>query len=563
ITDITERKKAEQAEREQRMLAEALGDAAAALSSSLDLDNVLDRILHYVARVMPQHEISAVMLIEDGIHVRVVRQNEYGNHPTTTTSTNQKFYLDSLPELRFIFETDRPIAVTDTQDAPNLTGIVSSRAVHSYVAAPIHAEGRVIGFVYLGSSRGGQFTDDHARWLLAFTNQAGIAIQNARLYEAIRQNAVDLRQRVAERTAELENERSQLRATLDAMTEGVIYRNSNGEPIYINESLFKLTGYAAEDWAGDTFQFMAVDKTRQDAEQIFRVISENVIERGIWRGEMKIKRKDGEIFDASIVTTLVKGAESQSNHGAVTVMRDISQEKRLESQKSRFIATASHELRTPLTNIKTRLYLLSKQPEKLEGHLEILEAVTDRMRKLVEDLLDVSRFQHGTIVLKRKPAILQNLVEREIHIQQPEAQKKGINLTARWPNVPIKVSIDESRMNQVITNLLTNAINYTPLGGKIEVWMEIDSAGGVFIHIQDTGIGIPNDLLPSIFQPFVRGSDYEGGTGLGLSITREIVELHDGIISVTSELGVGTCFSVWLALLDETITTNLPDEAKE
>ncbi|MBC7869735.1 MAG: PAS domain S-box protein, partial [Chitinophagaceae bacterium] len=155
ITDITERKKAEQAEREQRMLAEALGDAAAALSSSLDLDNVLDRILHYVARVMPQHEISAVMLIEDGIHVRVVRQNEYGNHPTTTTSTNQKFYLDSLPELRFIFETDRPIAVTDTQDAPNLTGIVSSRAVHSYVAAPIHAEGRVIGFVYLGSSRGG------------------------------------------------------------------------------------------------------------------------------------------------------------------------------------------------------------------------------------------------------------------------------------------------------------------------------------------------------------------------------------------------------------------------
>jgi len=554
ITDITERKKAEQAEREQRMLAEALGDAAAALSSSLDLNNVLDRILHYMARVMPQHELSAVMLIEDDLYVRVVRQKEYGDYTPTTLSPDERFYLDSVPELRLIFDTDRPIAITDTQDAPNLTQWISSREVHSYVGAPIHAEGRVVGFIYLGSSKSGQFTDDHARWLLAFTNQAGIAIQNARLYESIRQNAIDLRQRVAERTAELEHERSQLRATLDAMTEGVIYHDRYGQPIYINESLFNLMGYTTQEWWTDSIRFMGVDKTHQEMEQVFQVIAEHVIQYGIWRGEMKVQPKDGESFDASIVTTLVKGVDGQPDKGAVTVMRDISQEKRLESQKSRFIATASHELRTPLTNIKTRLYLLSKQPERLAGHLEILESVTDRMRKLVEDLLDVSRFEHGTILLKRKPSVLQELIEKEIHVQQPEAQKKGINLMARWPNTPLIVSIDVSRMNQVITNLLTNAINYTPSGGKIEVWLEVNQAKGVFIHIQDTGIGIPDDLLPTVFQPFVRGSDYEGGTGLGLSITREIVELHDGMISVTSELGVGTRFSVWLALLDEAAT---------
>jgi signal transduction histidine kinase len=232
--------------------------------------------------------------------------------------------------------------------------------------------------------------------------------------------------------------------------------------------------------------------------------------------------------------------------GAVTVIRDISQEKRLEAQKARFIATASHELRTPLANIKTRLYLMRRQPDKADSHLEVVEYVTDRMRELVEDLLDVSRFEHGIISLVHRPVVLQDLAEYVVQIQRSEADEKSIDVRVIGPGEPVVVSGDASRLTQVITNLITNAINYTPVGGRVEVRVEAISEKAAALHVEDTGIGIPAEMLPHIFKPFFRASDFHGGTGLGLSIAREIVELHQGRIEVVSTEGKGTCFSVYL-----------------
>ncbi|GAB4513650.1 MAG: hypothetical protein OHK0046_14630 [Anaerolineae bacterium] len=542
---IVERKRAEQAEREQRILAEALGAAAAALSQTLELTEVLDRILTYVARVVPPHESAGVLLIEDDIYVRMIRLREMTDDEVIPSASDKRIVLDSLPNLRYMQERALPVVVNDPDAAQGWKTMFNTSDLRSYVGVPIQAEGKVIGYISLGSKSTNQFTDDHGQRLLAFSNQAGIAIQNARLFEAVRLNTTDLRRRVAERTVQLEHERAQLHAILNAMTEGVIYYDHHGEVKYVNDSLTRLTGYTAEDWQGDNWTDLIV-KDEEEAE-LTAIIRRDVSHQGIWNGDIRMRRRGGEVFDAKVVTTMVTGPDGRPT-GSVAVLRDVSAEKRLESQKTRFIATASHELRTPITNLKTRLYLIRRQPEKAAEHMDVLEYVTNRMRKLVDDLLEISRFEHGIVPLDLTDVALHTLIEDVVRVQKPEAEFKSQSLIMTLPPEDYYIRADAARMAQVLTNLVTNAINYTPDGGTIEITAEAE-AEHIKIYIKDTGVGIPEDLLPEVFKPFFRVNNQSKGTGLGLSITKEIVERHNGTIVVESSLGQGACFIITLPLL--------------
>jgi len=289
---------------------------------------------------------------------------------------------------------------------------------------------------------------------------------------------------------------------------------------------------------------------RHDFDHVDRALAEGA---GIGFAKF-ITRKNGEIFDARLVMTRVSDADGHFS-GAVTVIRDVSAEKRLAAQKARFIATASHELRTPITNMKTRLYLIGKQPDKTQEHLRVMNKVTNRMKKLVEDLLDLSRFENGVITLDLCKLPLRSLVDGVVETQEAEAEKRQISLRANVLAYQLLVEVDESRMMQVLTNLVTNAINYTPDGGAVEVSMDAAPGGPAaphgwaIINVTDTGIGIAPDQLPDVFQPFFRANDFNPGMGLGLSITREIIAQHNGHISVDSTLNEGTTFTVKLPLI--------------
>src|SRR5262249_16929043 len=161
-----------------------------------------------------------------------------------------------------------------------------------------------------------------------------------------------------------------------------------------------------------------------------------------------------------------KDADLNSS-GSVTVVRDITEEKQLQAQKFAFLSNASHELRTPLTNFKTRLYLVRRQPERLMEHISVLEQVTDRIPTLVEDLLDISRFERQTISRQRRNVILQHLIEDVVQVQRPEALLKNIQLSMQMPEEPVTTSVDPNRIIQVLINLIINAINYTPHGGSV------------------------------------------------------------------------------------------------
>jgi two-component system phosphate regulon sensor histidine kinase PhoR len=324
--------------------------------------------------------------------------------------------------------------------------------------------------------------------------------------------------------------------------------------VYCNEAVVRLLDYTPQqldEAAPDGYQGIIAGTQTYDqtAEDILRSF-----QRGeSWRGSLKLRRKDGDQFDAALTVTQVSGSGSQPP-GVVTVFRDISQEKALQAQKDRFIANASHELRTPLANIKTRLYLIRRQPDRVNLHLDVMDRVTESMAELIENLLDISRFERGVIRLYRREVVLQDVIGGVVAIQQAEAERKGIILRADLPARPLTVSADAQRLAQVITNLVTNAINYTPETGQITVeldWREGDGRQCVVLRVRDTGIGIAPEQVRHVFEPFFRANEgMASGTGLGLTIAREIVHLHNGQIAVESEVGRGSVFTVTLDLAE-------------
>lgn len=544
--DMLERRRAEAAEHEQRILAEALRDTAAALNSALNLPDVLTRILEHMARLVP-HDAATVMLLDNGV-ARIVGNRGYKERGGTAVLPQIQFRMEESEKFTQMAETGQPLMIDDVQQDKAWIDIPETRWIRGYLGAPIRVEGEVIGFINLDNEKPNVFFPQHAETLKVFAEQAGVALRNARLYDKLRQQTVELELRVAERTAEMERERAQLRAILDGMGEGVIgmiFGSQPGEIIYryTNSALQQLTGYAAEEWDPKTIFIGSLPPEKFT--MAWKELLEGVMQNSVWRTETRVQRKDGTEFDASLTVTRLIGKEGQIE-GVVSILRDISQEKALALQKANFVARASHELRTPLTNLKTWLYLLRRQPERLDSHLLVLEEVTERMKKLVEDLLDLTRFERGIIQINRQPVMLQELVARLVEIQQPEAANRQIELICELSDQPLTIEIDPDRIHQVVTNLVTNAIHHTPPGGRVTVTVFSKNGQDVFIQVMDSGDGIAPEHVPHIFEPFYRADSVSNGMGLGLSITREIVQLHGGDLTVTSEPGHGSCFTVYL-----------------
>ena len=540
--DITDLKRAEEAERNEHEFVQALSSTAALLSSTLDLDEVLDRILNQVGMVNPLSTAEVILI--DGSYAYVARSRGPDNAVYIRAVLRQRYPLESATNFKKMIATGLPVMIADVLDYPGWIAVDAAPWIRAAVAAPIRLEGETIGFLSVTSDKVGAFNDQHAARLQAFADQAAIAIRNARLYDEVRRHAGELEGLVRQRTAELELAHQRLRVILDGTGEGILY-TENRTIQYVNLTFCKLTGYTSEELVGQDYEFVYGQSGNEaDGLAALRQTMQNNL---VWRGELPVRRKNGTLFDGGLTIALI-GDLRQSPLRSVTVLRDVSQEKALQMQQSNLVAFASHELRTPITNLKTRLYLLRKRPQYLDDHLLVLDEVTERMRQLVEDLLDISRLEHGLIPLRRQPLNVQEVIHTVVTLQEPEAQRKQLDLHWEQPDEPIFVSADRERLIQVITNLVTNAINYTPSGGTVIVVVnqEDDSAQ---IAVEDTGIGIAPENLPYIFQPFYRVVSEVEGTGLGLSIAKEIVEMHEGKLDVRSEPGQGSVFKITLPLL--------------
>lgn len=528
------------AEHEQRIMAEALRDTAAILNSQHDLKRILDTILQLVYRVVPVFDEANIMLIDREKGVARITTRHYVNDKVLHAGSGQEMALDDVPTFMEMMRSGQPVSIPDVTKDPHWFVVPETDWIRSYLSAPIYAGGEWIGVLNLDSASTNSFTSKHIDSMKAFLNQASIAIQNARRSE-------DLEQQVQERTKALQAERAQLQAILNATGEGVFYAEDNIIH-FLNDALCDITGYTSDELSGNlSTMFRPPDISQEQLDKIAE-LRQVVVAGKIWRGELLLCKKDGTRFTAGMTISRV-GEYDGKVRRSVTVMRDISKEKLVHEEQERFIARAAHELRTPVTNLNTRVYIMRKKNLDLGEDMHKLEQVIKRMSHLVEDLLDLSRYQRGQITLSRKDTILQTVLSDVIDIQSGEAETKQITLQYEALEDPVHVIADENRLAQVFTNLVYNAINYTSENGQVTVklYYPDDTHNEIAIDVIDNGIGIDKPSMDSLFQPFFRASNNPNrGTGLGLSISKQIVEMHGGHIEVESEENKGSRFTVFL-----------------
>jgi PAS domain S-box-containing protein len=353
--------------------------------------------------------------------------------------------------------------------------------------------------------------------------------------------------------AALRTERDRLGIILSNVGDAVVVTDPSGIIEFINPAWEHLNGYEPKDALGKNANL--VNSGVHDSDFYFQMW-DTILAGRVWRGEIVNQRKDGSTYEADLTITPVCGEDGVIVN-FVGVQHDISMLKELDRLKSQFVSDVSHELRTPLTNIRLYLDLLTQTEydQRAAKYMETLSRESERLSSLIEDLLSLSRLEADTVTLSKEPVDVNRLLGALAEDRERLAGQYGLNLRLECEgNLPFVIG-DALLLGQLFTNLLTNALNYTPEGGQIEIrtWSQSSTeTKWVVVEVQDTGVGVPPPEQSLIFRRFFRGKaskpDMIPGTGLGLAICKEITERHGGKIMVESEgiPGKGSLFTVWL-----------------
>ncbi len=255
----------------------------------------------------------------------------------------------------------------------------------------------------------------------------------------------------------------------------------------------------------------------------------------------------------------------------MVLIRDITERKKVERLKNEFVSTVSHELRTPLTSIRGSLGLVlggisGEISSQTRTMIEIAYKNTERLVRLINDILDIEKIESGKLVFEMRPLDIVSLVEQTLEANQAYGQEYGVSIELVQFEEGLKVRGDNDRLTQVLTNLISNAVKFSPQGGTVKIGVERYKTGLLRVSIKDDGPGIPLEFQNRIFQKFAQADNsntrQKGGTGLGLSIARAIVESHGGELDFETDIGIGTSFyfdlPLWeglLPLLDATMDT--------
>lgn len=342
----------------------------------------------------------------------------------------------------------------------------------------------------------------------------------------------------------LRTEKARMETILASLNEAVMALDSSCKVLLTNAALERLFGIRPEDACGKNI--LEVVRHHELEQLVCRVLNTGVPVRQ----ELKFLIPQPRTFTARLTPI-----QTPEGAGVVVVLRDVTEQRRLEQLRSEFVANVSHELRTPLTAIRGFVETLRngavKDPATAAEFLGIIESETKRLERLVEDILNLSRLEDRRTAITRRDVNIAEVVARVIPVFETRAREQGVALSVDLPTGLPPVHGDPELISQVFTNLIDNALKFTPQG---EVCIRaVTSPGWLKVDVEDTGTGIPADSLPRIFERFYRvekaRSRLSGGMGLGLAIVKHIVEAHGGKVDVESELGRGSCFSFYLPVL--------------
>ena len=355
---------------------------------------------------------------------------------------------------------------------------------------------------------------------------------------------------LAARAEAASRERAELGTVLASMAEGVVAVDKHERIVLMNTAAASLLGLEEPLAAGSQLW------TRLRFSEMERGLRSVLAGGGPWTGDAAPPRADGRTLGLSIAPLADEGDDAAAPRGAVVLVSDVTDVRKLEQVRIDFVANVSHELRTPLAAIMGALETIGEpdcDDATQQRFLELANRNAARLSAIVNDLLDLSKIEAEGDRMAVEPIRADLPLRTAAGALAGAAEAKGVVLELP-PTLPAKVKLEGNaqRLEQVFTNLLENAIKYTPSGGKVEVRLRVDAREATY-EVRDTGIGIPAAALPRVFERFYRvdrsRSRDMGGTGLGLAIVKHVVKAHGGAVSVASEEGRGTTFTVQLPLL--------------
>lgn len=359
--------------------------------------------------------------------------------------------------------------------------------------------------------------------------------------------------RIQEKIKAIATDKEKLESTFRCMTEGVLVVDTQGRVMLLNgnaERMFNLPPYQRSNGRS----LMEVSRHPEMKKLMAEVLSYDF---SVEPFAKQISLDDGKWFRVNAVSVQ---DDSDQPLGHVLVFHDVTEIRRLETVRADFVANVSHELRTPLSAIKgyveTLLHNPPKAPETAHQFLEVVDRHSERLGRLIDDLLTLSDLESGKAQLARENIETDHLLRRVLEIFQDQAKRKGISLSHEVDPDPLLISGDPDRLQQLLINLVDNALKYTPSKGRVQVKAQLRSALNgkespmVEIAVSDTGCGIPEKDIPRLTERFYRvdkaRSREVGGTGLGLAIVKHIVQAHGGYLKIESQLQKGTTIRIYL-----------------
>ncbi len=599
---ITTRKQAEEVLQQERDLARAFAEAISFINTSLDLEEVLDRILEQVNCVVPS-DATNIMLIQ-GERAYVSRSRGYDHLGLDAVLLTTGLKISDVPNLRIMFEKKEPIIVSDVRNFPGWLRIRGQESLRSYASAPIIIHDKVIGFLNVDSAKVNFFTEAHINLLGIFANHAAIAIDNARLHKKVKNHAADLKRQINIATKEVHQRANELEAlykigkeitsTLDLGDMLQIISNDAAALVGADQSIIQLVdiererlvnvvgnGYSQAELDAHTYEQFQSSIHGWVLRERTPTLSKNI---------QKDKRNGGAVLthtghsasksiaiapleiSGNIIGTLAvineKGKRVFTNDDlnliillagqaaiAIQNARLYEQAQDADRLKSAFLASMSHELRTPLNSIIgfTGILLqglVGNLNEEQTKQLRMVQSSASHLLELINDILDISKIEADQLEISIERFDLRELIEKVIHTVIPMADGKNLTLKVEiMPDVG-QISSDSRRVEQILLNLINNAVKFTN-SGEVNVICEIKNHW-IETRVMDTGIGIKDEDMKLLFKPFQQvntglSRQYEG-TGLGLAICKKIVEKLGGKIWVKSKWGKGSTFGFTLPL---------------
>lgn len=582
-----QREQIEQKLRHEREIADTLREVGTVLTSTLELDEMLARLLIQARRIVP-FDSANVMLINDGVAriVHCIGHDTFGT-PLEQVCTVQ-FPLNQSSYIRYLVTHRMPLVVPDVWHSAVWKDTPGSQHVRSWLGMPILVRGEVVGLFALDSVTPNYFDDGHVRMLLPFAQQAGIAYENVQLYERQRAQATELAARLDQLDA-LYNASQSILSSLDLdvilqrFAEQMTRLTRSTRTAIADFDPAARAGVVQAVWPeatpGEAFSWRSGDRLDFTSPLLEPVIERHEVVR--YTPEQVREAFAGKHSLEPAHELVVVPVFSHARTLGVALLRDdpahrfaqadlqtcralasqaaiafeqallFGEMRELERVKSEMIRLASHDLRGPLTRLQAYLEVIDRRFETLpsdrrQGYLRQAGAAAAQMQQIISDLLSLERIEQQHRLAE--PLVWADLVARAAESVQSELADSRCTLTVDCPDALDNGRGDPVRLERALSNLIANAIKYSPDGGEIIVRVREKAYGEqrcVAIEVEDHGIGIPSDQQARLFEPFYRvetAADDFPGLGLGLSVVKAAVSYHNGSVYVDSEPGRGSLF---------------------